>query len=615
MRSLKSVLLGWFLFFSLVPLFVVTYALIHSFDLTYRRESELRLSALVQEIELRLESDQQLVRDAVEVWTGRKLFNLVTNSSLERRQVLAAELVKQRPVDGVAFYATDGRLLISYQKDEEGKWNLFPTVGGRQVFYLPKGQRDKMEGGEPHFALKTYPKRKVALVMYQRVTEARGQSYIVEATRNLSASDFDLLRSRRQADMLLMDANFRRLLSTWADAPSSPGFYASLVGEEGVQHSRQVAGTEVLIFPKLLKWGDSDLVLFSISPKQSWNEAMGEIQFYVLIVLILLTGVLIVATVSVTSNIIEPLKSLVGITRKVLYEKSDIRMEAGPYIEITSLAEAVAELSRDIRVAQSSLLEKIEQLQLTQAQLVQSEKLNSLGLLVAGIAHEINNPVGFIYSNLKPLRDYMKTLTKAVEKLPSEEQQKVQAILNDLPALIGSFEEGSLRIKKIVDGLRTFSRQSSDNLERLSVDSLIDSTLVLLSHELKTRAIEVNITGDKDLAIQGSPTELSQVLLNILMNACQAIRSKGLIKVATQKVMGAEGQDVILISIKDSGPGIAPEVQAHIFEPFFTTKPTGQGTGLGLSISYGIIQKHGGSIEVVSEVGEGAEFKLFLPLA
>jgi two-component system NtrC family sensor kinase len=614
MKSLRSVLIAWFLFFSLVPVFLVTFFLIRSFDTTYRRETELRLASVVQEIESKLVSDQKFLLDSLVFWQSEAgLKNIISRPPVERSKAIL-RLIDQRALDGIAIYDRSGVLSVSYQKDDQGNWVPFPNIGSSQIYYLPKDQLKKVKESNPYFAIKTYPKRKVVFSLFKKLLSKK--DIIIEMSKYIQISDFDLIRSRRQVDLMLLDANLKTILSNWIDAPRSVNFFNDIVKADTGLISRDIEGEEKLILSKQVKWGDSDLFLLAISPKQTWNEAIHQIRFYVVLILIAITVVLILAVTSVTSNIITPLKNLLGVTRKILYENVSVQLEAGPYDEITSLSTAITELSRNIYRAQDDLLKKIEQLKATQTQLVQSEKLNSLGLLVAGIAHEINNPIGFIYSNIKPLKDHFIKIEQAILELPEGKQivSELSHVFQDIPKLIQSFEEGSLRIKKIVEGLRTFSRQSSDQSEVISVKQLLDSTLVLLSHEFKSRDIEILINLQKDYSIIGNTTELSQVLLNILMNAAQAIQKHGRITILVGNAQGLP-REAVSIAIQDSGPGIPPDIQARIFEPFFTTKSPGEGTGLGLSISYGIIQKHQGQIILDSMVGGGSTFTIVLPLA
>ena len=264
----------------------------------------------------------------------------------------------------------------------------------------------------------------------------------------------------------------------------------------------------------------------------------------------------------------------------------------------------------------------IDELHTTQTQLVQSEKMASLGMLAAGVAHEINNPLGYIISNIESLKEYFDSITKLISKFEEaavstelagkfteyKEAFKYGYINEDLPELISDITEGTMRVRKIVEGLRDFSHPGDTSWQVTDINDCIASTLSLSNNEIKFKA-EV----EKDLAelpkIRCIPSQINQVLLNIFVNAAQAMEHMGLIRVGSREENGG-----VTVEISDNGSGISKETMMHIFDPFFTTKEIGKGTGLGLSLSYGIIQSHRGKIDVDSEVGKGTTFKIWLPV-
>lgn len=261
-----------------------------------------------------------------------------------------------------------------------------------------------------------------------------------------------------------------------------------------------------------------------------------------------------------------------------------------------------------------------------QEKVVQSEKLASIGQLAAGVAHEINNPIGYINSNLSTLQHYAADLLKAVGILSKsivrsgdpaaiaelEEARRrldLDFMSTDLEQLLSESREGINRVCKIVQDLKEFSRRN-DNEDWVLADihKGLESTLNIASNELKYKA-EVIRTFDELPLIECLPSELNQVFLNILLNAGHAIKEQGLITVST-----GCSDEKIWIAIGDDGEGIPPEILPRIFDPFFTSKPVGVGTGLGLAISYGIVTKHHGKIEVTSVVGQGTLFRIELPI-
>ena len=264
-----------------------------------------------------------------------------------------------------------------------------------------------------------------------------------------------------------------------------------------------------------------------------------------------------------------------------------------------------------------------DRLEQTQNQLVQSEKLASIGQLAAGVAHEINNPIGYVSSNLYTLQQYTAQLLAALEQLSALDPARVtpedlaqvrrrfdvDALTSDLPQLLAESREGLSRVAKIVRDLKDFSRiDLSESWVRADLHRGLDSTLNIVANELKFKAQIVKEYGEIPL-IECLPAELNQVFMNVLMNAGQAIRERGRIVVRT----GQSG-DQVWVSVQDDGQGIPPEILPRIFDPFFTTKPVGSGTGLGLSISYGIVLKHHGSFQVDSMPGRGTTMLIKLPV-
>lgn len=266
----------------------------------------------------------------------------------------------------------------------------------------------------------------------------------------------------------------------------------------------------------------------------------------------------------------------------------------------------------------------------TRMQLLQAEKMASIGQLAAGVAHEINNPIGYVHSNLGTLQTYVRGLLSLLDAhdrlcqaLPAElraleapiDELKLRVdyhfLKQDLPLLLEESREGIERVKKIVHDLRDFSHADeikSEDWILADVHRGLESTLNIVWNDLKYKA-DVHKNFGVIPLIECMPSQLNQVFLNLLVNASQAIERHGQITIASHC-----DDEEICISIADTGQGIAADQLARIFDPFFTTKPVGKGTGLGLSLSYGIIQKHGGRIEVASTVGKGTTFRIFLPI-
>jgi signal transduction histidine kinase len=282
-------------------------------------------------------------------------------------------------------------------------------------------------------------------------------------------------------------------------------------------------------------------------------------------------------------------------------------------------------IEKELKKTNIELNALLENLKKTQAQLVDAEKMASLGQLTAGIAHEINNPINFVSGNINPLlRDIddmiqiLNRYDKVVEDKNLEEQFKeikrlkeevdYRFLISEIKSLIEGIREGAVRTTEIVKGLRNFSRLDETEFKLSDIHEGLDSTLLILTNKLK-KNIEVIKDYGNIPRIYCYPGQLNQVFMNILNNAIQAIHLEGKIWIKTSM-----DENYVFISIRDSGVGMSPEMQKRVFEPFFTTKEVGKGTGLGLSITYGIIEKHNGKISVISKVGKGSEFIISLPI-
>ena len=290
------------------------------------------------------------------------------------------------------------------------------------------------------------------------------------------------------------------------------------------------------------------------------------------------------------------------------------------------LEQLVEERTAELTCANVAMQESHKELAQTHQQLLHSEKLASIGQLAAGVAHEINNPIGFVNSNLGTLDGYIKGLFSLLdtyerhEALLREHPEIVHEIAahkqvveldyvrSDALALLHESKDGLDRVKKIVQALKDFSHVGERDWQRADVHRGLDSTLNVVWHELKYKAEVIKDYGQLP-EIECLPSELNQVFMNLLVNAGHAISERGVITLRT----GCEDSGV-WIEIADTGSGIEASHLQRIFDPFFTTKPVGLGTGLGLSLSYGIVQKHHGRIEVASEPGRGTSFRIHLPL-
>lgn len=313
----------------------------------------------------------------------------------------------------------------------------------------------------------------------------------------------------------------------------------------------------------------------------------------------------------------------IGVAILLYKQADDININKLQTLESSRSMLSVAIARRKNEETLQSKLIEVEQinsvLEQTQQQLIEQEKLASLGLLAAGVAHEINNPVGFVLSNLDMMRDYLQDMHTTLEPISNTTlslEQKVdtinshyksldiQFLFEDSDSILKSSVEGLERVKEIVSDLSTFSRMDNDELEPIDLTIVIQKSLNMVNNELKYKhTTDVNLL--PHASILGSEGQLQQVFVNLFVNAKHAMKDGGCLSITSFKE-----KNKIMVSIKDQGCGIKQEHLKNIFTPFFTTKAPGEGTGLGLSISYSILQQHNAKVTVNSQLNVGTEFLL-----
>lgn len=375
-------------------------------------------------------------------------------------------------------------------------------------------------------------------------------------------------------------------------------------------------------------------------------EQAEALRLQIIIVSMLLSVAIAAGLATITCRAIaQPLEAVTQVARSITEESNfSLRSPVTTEDEVGSLATSlnqlvqwVGEYTSELELARQTLEQRVEErtqelkeaiqnLQQTQAQLIQTEKMSSLGLLVSGVAHEINNPINFISGNIAHAKEYTEIILELLDiyqqrhpNLMSEIQNKINEfeldfIRSDLPKILSSMEVGTDRIQKIVLSLRNFSRLEEAEKKAVDIHEGIENTLLILNYRLK-QGIEV-IKKYEDLPLVACyPAQLNQVFMNILTNAIDALLAEEYLSVRQIVIQTAKvTQNQIRIGIWNNGSEIPADIRGKLFDPFFTTKPVGQGTGLGLTICYQIIEKHNGKIDVISEPNQGTEFVIALPI-
>jgi signal transduction histidine kinase len=364
----------------------------------------------------------------------------------------------------------------------------------------------------------------------------------------------------------------------------------------------------------------------SVEKTRSRDKFVGGIAVGLTLMLIVVGCVL---SYYLTRSFERPISTLMSAARKIAAGDLNQKLTLNRKDELGDMAEVLnvmvmnlGKLNEDLSKQVQWLRETKNELAQTQGHLVKQEKMAALGQLVAGVAHELNNPISFVYSNTILLRESYTQLHKlldfyaSADGMPqtiSSEAEKIKEeidydyLVDDIPQALDDCHEGSRRVRDIVLNLRTFSRLDDTEAQLADISEGIDSTIKILGHLFRPDRVILH----KDYAdlprIACYSGQLSQVWMNLLANAAQAMDNKGDIWITT----GIKEHSVF-IQIRDNGPGMPEEIASKIFDPFFTTKPVGEGTGLGLSIVHGIIERHGGTIQVESEVGVGTTFTVEL---
>lgn len=630
-RSLRTVLIVWFLLFSILPLAFVTGYSIIKFEKAIDREMLLRLSGNAKEVDLILSDYINVLKQRRDKYSSEPYlrYHLSFGDEGSLRELGTAWL-KQDPATGLSFFDRQGRLLTSVYEDLRNQTKS--QASKQDIVYLADRYLKHFENSNELSLIDSSDSRKVSLILISKVTNQKKRVVgYFEQVIDLGPEFLRRLKDRMKLELMFVKESGQVVLSTQSkNLELNKDFLRNIITKKNdLFVDIKIKETPYGLFFYPLEWGESKIWVALGASKSDAKAVLRNVNLAFISVIGTVILFLIFTSIIISSWILKPLNELVEALQSFESQEQAITIPVKNDTEIGLLTESFNQMFKKIWQARADLKRKVFELQNTnkelketQTRLVHSAKMVSLGQLVAGVAHELNNPIGFIFSNMTHLRDYSNRLIQLVriaEKNPKDllsakEEMEFDYIVQDLPKLISSCEEGAKRTKDIVLGLRNFSRLEEAKLNEIDIHKSLDTTLDLLQGEIKGR-IQVFKNYENVPHIFGYISQINQVIMNILSNAVQSIENQGQIWITTQPVKDLRYKDgKVQISIQDSGRGMSTEIMEKIFDPFFTTKGVGQGTGLGLSISYGIIENHGGEIQVRSEAGVGTEFIIILPV-
>lgn len=628
-RSIRTIIITWFLFLSIFPLIFVAYYSTIKYEQAIDKELAQRLSVNSREIEVIIsdfKSGMQIRKDKY-IRDPFLIYNL-SIGDYENLSKLSEQLIQQEFTSEMIFFSREGRQLTRVYKNEKN--NILTEKAKDEAVFLSdkfisflKTNRDigSIEFKDNKINLGLITK----LQNQNRKTVGYLQQIIYIDNQFLSR-----LRTRLKLEFFIAKEDATVLASTFADKSklASNKILSAVYESKDPIFEVSIKNNPYGFFVSKVEWGHSKFLLGMGVSKADSREVLKNISFAYYTVVGVIMIFLFITIVITSSWILKPLYELVEALQSFENQEQAITIPVKNNTEIGLLTESFNQMSTKIWQARADLKNKVKELEEanrmlieTQKKLVHSAKMISLGELVAGVAHELNNPISFIYSNMTHLRDYSDKLIDLVKiaetdfkALPGKkEEYEFDFITKDLPKLISSCEEGARRTRDIVLGLRNFSRLDEAQLKEVDLRELMETSLNLVQGEIKNK-VEIEKHFDEIPLIKCYASQISQVFVNLLSNAVQAIENNGRIWITIRQVF-MNGEDFIQVSIQDTGKGIKAEYLDQIFDPFFTTKPVGKGTGLGLSITYGIIQKHGGDIQVKSSENVGTEFIITIPVA
>ena len=620
--SLRYILIFWFLIFSIIPLLLMTFYSLIEFQIVFYGEQRQRLEANFKEIasEINLLEDQLATHIQQYASHLQLAPALQQKSTTQIKSLIENWMQEDSPISQIAIFDNQGASLFIFFKEDK---NIQERTSG--TLYLPSDLQNELQNTS-HKSFRDIIDSRMELTTYSQVVLEDQVQGFIQGVYHIDKTILNHFKQRLNLNLVILDHEQQPVVSTseqkelvpqntWLLKAITPFFKLIHPDPPYGLFTQSIDPDRMRIF--------LGLASVQTSTENTLVRRISKALFTgVVVMIILLIGILIVVS---RVMIIRPVSDLVKAAKQIEDGQlgTQIPIKASNSREINKLIATfnnmslwIAESISQLEEANQQLEKANKELQETQAQLVHSAKMVSLGQLVAGVAHELNNPIGFIDSNMAHLEAYSKNLIQLIQ-LMQNNPQKVEKfkedidydyLVKDLPKLIKSCQDGSKRVMDIVVSLRSFSRIDDSTLQDYHLKENIQNTLELLSGEIKTR-IQVDLDIEDSLKIQCNAGQINQVLMNIISNAAHAIEDKGHIKIVATK-----HDQQVKITIEDNGRGIPSDHIHHVFDPFFTTKAVGQGTGLGLSISYNLVQKHGGQITVTSEENKGTTFIITLPL-
>ncbi|PMB22553.1 histidine kinase [Fischerella thermalis CCMEE 5198] len=530
---------------------------------------------------------------------------------------------------GVAVLGTTAGLLIGRNRYQQARYQMIMADEESHLFSNLQGElleiQSYQQGIVPFLNQKPRLLQETSELKTNVAEAEKLFSQLEEFSRSTSQADLLALLKKYDGTVSLYFQQLRTLLDQISSLVSSPQ-EAPKAQELILQFSRSTTALDFYEFSQELNKIAKTVRDRQEEADQAQNQA-SVLQALIIISSILLSTAIAATLAIYTSTIIvRPLQTLNFVAQKVTQENNfDLQVSVTTKDEVGTLADSLNQLIQQVKY----LLK--EQKAEAEARLIQSEKLSSLGRMIAGIAHEINNPINFIYGNLSSAKTYINDLFDLLQTYkvefpdpnPAIEAKKedidFEFIAEDFPKLINSIEFGVERTREIIRSLKDFSRLDNCEPQSVNLHACIDSTLLILQHRLK-KGIQVICNYGDIQSVRGYTGLLYQVFMNLLINAIDALEEKvaqdrqfvPVITINTESM----NSDSVVVRIADNGPGITTENQDKIFDTFFTTKPRGIGTGLGLAITHQIVvEKHGGQLTFNSALNLGTEFRVILPVA